>query len=103
MHLQLSSRLTCDCFPSNICIRGRYYMSVTHNIRYLHKNKHRKLVCWNGAIGIATRYGLDGPGIKSRCGRDFPHPSKLVLVPTKPPIHCVPGLFLGSTAARAWR
>jgi len=20
---------------------------------------------------IATRYGLDGPGIESRCGRDF--------------------------------
>jgi hypothetical protein len=24
---------------------------------------------------IATRYGQDGPGIKSRWGRDFPHPS----------------------------
>ena len=26
--------------------------------------------------GIATRYGLDGPGIESRWGRDFPHPSR---------------------------
>ena len=28
------------------------------------------------AVGIATRYGLDGPGIESRWGRDFPgaHP-----------------------------
>ena len=26
-------------------------------------------------IGIATRYGLDGPGIESQLGRDFPHPS----------------------------
>ena len=24
-------------------------------------------------VRIATGYGLDGPGIKSRCGRDFPH------------------------------
>ena len=27
------------------------------------------------AVGIATRYGMDGPGIETRCGRDFPHPS----------------------------
>ena len=26
------------------------------------------------SVGIATRYGLDGPVIKSRWGRDFPHP-----------------------------
>jgi hypothetical protein len=25
------------------------------------------------AVGIATGYGLDGPGIESRWGRDFPH------------------------------
>jgi len=28
-----------------------------------------------GAVGIATRYGLDGPGIETRWMRDFPHPS----------------------------
>jgi hypothetical protein len=27
----------------------------------------------DSAVGIATRYGLDGPGIQSRWGRDFPH------------------------------
>ena len=26
----------------------------------------------NSSVGIATRYGLDGPGIESRWGRDFP-------------------------------
>ena len=25
-------------------------------------------------VGVTTRYGLDSPGIESRCGRDFPHP-----------------------------
>ena len=24
-------------------------------------------------VDTAIRYGLDGPGIESRCGRDFPH------------------------------
>ena len=28
------------------------------------------------SVGIAIRYGLDGPGIESRWGQDFPHPSK---------------------------
>jgi hypothetical protein len=29
----------------------------------------------DSSVGIATRYGLDGPGIEPRWGRDFPHPS----------------------------
>jgi hypothetical protein len=28
------------------------------------------------SVGIATGYGLDGPGIESRWGRDFPHLSR---------------------------
>jgi len=40
----------------------------------------------DGAVGIATRYGMDGPGIESRCGQDFPHPSRPALGPTQPPI-----------------
>ena len=48
-----------------------------------------------GAVGIATRYGLDGPGIESLWGRDFPHPSRPVLGPTQPPIHWVPGFEMG--------
>jgi hypothetical protein len=27
-------------------------------------------------VGIAIRYGMDGPDIESRYGRDFPHPSE---------------------------
>jgi len=35
-------------------------------------------VCGLGSIvGIATGYGLDGPGIESLWGRDFPHLSRL--------------------------
>ena len=30
----------------------------------------------DSVVGIATGYGLDGPGIESRWGRDFPHLSR---------------------------
>jgi hypothetical protein len=47
------------------------------------------------SVGIAARYGLDGPGIESVCGLDFPHPSRTAVGPTQPPIKWVPGLSRG--------
>ena len=57
--------------------------------------------CRDSSVGIATRYGMDGPGIESRWGRDFPHPSRPALGPTQPPVQWVP-VFLGGKAAGAW-
>ena len=49
----------------------------------------------DGLVGIATRYGLDGPGIESRWGQDFPHLSRTTLRPTQPPTQCAPSLSWG--------
>ena len=56
----------------------------------------------DSSVGIATRYGLDGPGIESRWGARF-----------SAPVHTGPGAypasrtmgtgsFLGGKAAGAW-
>ena len=39
----------------------------------------------DNSVGIATGYGMDGPGIESRWRRDFPHLSRPALRPTQPP------------------
>jgi len=46
-------------------------------------------------FGIATRYGLDGPGIESWLGRDFPHLYRPVLGPSQSPVQWVLGLSRG--------
>jgi hypothetical protein len=41
-----------------------------------------RLIGPGSAVGIATAYGLDDPGIESRWGRHFPHLSRPGLRPT---------------------
>jgi hypothetical protein len=40
-----------------------------------------KEVGWDGSVGTATRYGLDGPGIESRWREEF------CAFPTRPEAH----------------
>ena len=51
----------------------------------------------DSSVGIATRYGLDGPGIESWWQRDFPHQSRPALGPIQPPVQWVPGLSRGQS------
>ena len=55
----------------------------------------RHLIFGASSVGIATRYGLDDPGIESERGRDIPHLSRQALEPTQPPVQWVPGISGG--------
>jgi hypothetical protein len=65
-----------------------------HKAVHMHKGKFT--VCYllvdrDSSVGIATRYGLDGPGIDSRWGRDIPHLSRPTLGLTQSPVQSVQG------------
>ena len=64
---------------------------------------YKNYVVRDRVVGIATRYGLEGPGIESGRGLGFPHPSRPTLGPTQPTLQWVLGLFPGGKAAGAWR
>ena len=52
------------------------------------------------AVGIATGYGLEGPGIESRWGRDYPHLSRPTLRPTQSPVQWLPRVSPGVKSGR---
>jgi hypothetical protein len=56
--------------------------------RYIYKGR-------GNSVGIATGYGLSGPGIESRWGRDFSPASRPALQPTQLPVQWVTGLSRG--------
>ena len=57
----------------------------------------------DSAVGTVTRYGLRGPGIECRWGREIPHPARPTVGPTQPPVQEVPGLSPGRKAVGSWR
>ena len=82
--------------------RRRPFWRTGHSRKYNIKMHYKENGGRDSIVGIATHCGLDGPGIESQWGRDFPHPSRPPLRPTQPAVWWVPGLFSKSKVARAW-
>ena len=78
---------------------------VAKRLSYIEKARCLKVnnsVHGLGWAGIATRHGLDGPGIESRWGRYFPHFSRPALGLTPPPIKYGYRVFPEGKATGAW-
>ena len=91
-----SEHLMCEPVRSSACFT--YVNASVPIYLYTYINSGSR----DSSVGIATRYELDGPGIESRWGRNFPHSSRQALRPTQPPIQWLSGLSRGK-AAGAWR
>ena len=62
---------------------------------------YRLRVGWDSAVGRVIRYGLDGPGIESRSGRDFPQLTGPGAYPVSYTMGT--GFSRGGKAAGLWR
>ena len=91
-----ASAVTHTCIKKWDVTRMDITLLVTRQkTRYKHRTTSLIAEGQDSSVGIATSYGLDGPGVEARWRRDFPHPSRPALGPTQPPIQWVPGLFRG--------
>ena len=59
------------------------------------------IACRDNAVHMAIRYRMDGPGIDSRCKRDFPHSSRPAPGSTLRLLQRVMGLFPRGKAVEA--
>jgi len=71
-------------FSVAVDIQQWVYFALLPNYKIFHTalnniNVFRCSVGRDSSVGIATGYGLDGPGIESRWRRDFPHLSSSLL------------------------
>jgi hypothetical protein len=62
--------------------------------------------CFGGrdnVVGLAIRYRLGGPGLKSRWERDLPDPSRPSPRPTQPSVQSALGLLPWGKVAMTWQ
>jgi hypothetical protein len=100
--LQFSTRIG-TCYASCLLKHTSNNLWICSNVfLYCSLTCHQHIYYGPGSsVGIATNYGLDGPGIESRWGRNFSHTSRPALGPTQPPVQWVSGFTRGKSAG-AW-
>jgi len=86
----------CEYFLRHVCPSVQNNLNATQQIVIKHSDnmvremkEHYKLRGRDSSVGIATRYGLDGPGIVPGGGRNFSHLFIPTKGPTQPPVQRV--------------
>jgi len=80
-----------------MCVGLRLFERTTasYTLSHIYKMNGKLLGGNNSVVGIATRYGVDGPGIESPEGARLPVSPRSSLMPTQPSVQWVPCLFRG--------
>ena len=93
--LSLSS--PCVDFPSLSYTKSSQWCSAYGLITFSSSSRNATSEIYESGsvVGIATAYGLDGPGIESPWWQDFPHLSRPALRPTQPLVLPYPRVFPG--------
>jgi len=88
--LQAQNTESINIYRQTVAVYRANEMSIQQIWKWYHN------CCGPGSVvGIATGYGLDGPGIESRWEKDFPHLSRPALGHTQPPVQWILGLSQG--------
>ena len=88
----LISRASLTCFRACFLPGRAKDLLAPRYIRNIN-SIYKKCEGRDSSVSIKTCYGLDGLGIESRWGWDFPYLSRTALGPTQLPIQWVPSLF----------
>jgi len=81
----------------------KYFVFLSFSVVSLFVDLQIKPVRRGSSVGIATCYGLDGPGIESGWERDFPHQSRPALGPPQASYTMGTASYPGGKAVGAWR
>ena len=86
---------------SNSTIRITWHEMTWHDMTWHDMTWHNITwqydITYHSADGIASRYGLEGPGLAFRWKRDFLHTSREALDPTQLSVQLITGLSRGIT------
>ena len=83
-------------------IQNRLIFKITSNQQYRTLTISFFHVCRYSVVGIATVYGVEGPGFEPRWGWDFPRPSGQFSSQTQAPMWWVLCLSRGNVAGRCF-
>ena len=89
------------CLSASPSVCQSVFRAQRNKILCYFRQNHQGDVGKDSSVGVVTHYGLDGPGIESLHGRDFPHPFITAPGPNSL-VHSMYRVVPGDKAAGVW-